>query len=1515
MKRLLVVVVLLSLMLFMRSFQAHTDAADNVLTLAAIGFVVLTTFAVADMGTRFSLPRVTGFIVTGVALGPSAANILSHDVVTEMRMFNTLALGLIATSAGLELNLKAILPLLKTLGSTTAVKVLVGAPLVGLTLFGSSHFIDLGVTGFESRAALATVMGVLSIGTSPSIALAILTETKAKGRLSDLVLGAAVFKDLVVVVCLAVGVAAAAALMDPSSRTDSSVLVHVGRELAGSLLAGAILGAILIAYVRFVQAEMLLFVAAMILVVAELCQVFHLELLLVFISAGFTVRNFSSYEHELMRPLELVALPVFVVFFTIAGASIQLSTAWAIMPAALAVCVVRAAVYWAAAFVGNAVGRESPVIKRNSWLAYLPQAGVTLGLVGIAAQKLPALGPQITTVGMAIVAVNLLIGPITLRLALSRAGEIPGITGDTNDSSQTAQPASGQNQTPQAPIGDLPDSLERYVETIRVATTSSFLAAWDSLKSSATDQAEEPSLEERLGVVRAFRLVAKGWYESWASGLTSLPVQVVVSRPLASLSSHPGDGRWMRLRLWGQRVRWKLSAGFRSRRVPVRLCARLTIEKTVAKVAAQLFDSALERQFAPMISATSNAVGRASCLQHELDRAVAEFARLLGTCGTVRVDPGGLHFSAVEPQIRTQIAQLDETRDEAHAARAGAFWGSEVAKRHIANLRKGVSGLLSLHLTGPARDGMTLTTTAIGRLGHDLSELGRNMESSSSVDIMRAAQREFNEAQQRVLDALSQSIPRASHGVRELGSALRSDIEKLPSEIRCYYPPASPSDAHGTIRRLNLRDVAETHLIRRLMPTLDQSARGLSNSFVHLPGEVKTCLEPATLLLEASNDDVSGWVGVRQRLQASSSRLTTLSELIVHQIEEEIDRQEVATLASLDALEREVSTAQLLGETTSHRLRHFASHLARRLRPSLDSRRSGRTTSADAHGLLSVTTRWLHPSVNADAAGWLSQQPVRDERIYSDRAKTLDRVLQLEAGWREGKRVAVLVCGEAGCGKTSLLNMCELELRSSRIFRLDAEAPEQAFTLSQTIANLLGCRPTESAVAYALAAQKPILLVDNLQRWLSRGFDPIEELANILLLIARARETLWVVAVDPALEERVSSLATVSAPFTVRIDIPTITRGDIQAMVASRAERAKHVVQFRPTTLGKLLHRLGVPGDELLYYASLTSASRGSPGRALALALATANGSERRLELDPRRLPPPVPPLGEHLTATQLVSLLTILQYGPSNVGALASRVGTDLDWAELDLSFLQSAGLVLADNRSYAIADTVRWIVIDELERIGALRLRGAIAGRKPRLTLVLRWLAAACLAIPGVLLSSRATPTFGWQAALVLAGAALLCLPALQNASAGLFLRWVSPFRVGDAVRTRGVYGTVVRVNTTHLELRDTIGGTSVVPYNKLLGQQLSVQGGTRYGARIRAHLPLVRVTPTVEQQILRAAYMCPYRKPESVVSVFIQPGQVLVEFYSWHRDSTKHVEKYLASCVSRSIQNQTPIPRPQE
>lgn len=462
MRRLGVLGVALALLLLAHQAVLGVDGAGgasfNPLTLAAIGFVVLTAYTVGELGGSIGLPRITGYILSGIALGPQASELLDGSMVRDMRVFNTLALGLIALTAGLELDLASIRRVARTLLGTLAAKL----ALLLLCVSGSFLAVDasfdvLGLASGDARIALALVMGVLGIGTSPAIILAVSNELGSKGRLTDLTLALSVVKDLVVVVALAITLALAQTLVSPGAHFDAHALVHVAQELLGSMAFGAVIGGLLILYIKRVHQEMLLVVLVFVLIGAEIQQFLHLELLLVFIAAGFVVRNFSDYGEELHHPLERVALPVFVVFFTTAGANLNLIESVTVLPLALTLVVARLVAFFAAGRFGAWLGDEPDEVRRNAWLTYFPQAGITLGLVTLAAERLPSIAEPLEQTGFAVVTLNLLLGPIAVRVGLSKAGEIgQGPETDPGRVTSDLAPAPKHRRVAIPPIQPLP---------------------------------------------------------------------------------------------------------------------------------------------------------------------------------------------------------------------------------------------------------------------------------------------------------------------------------------------------------------------------------------------------------------------------------------------------------------------------------------------------------------------------------------------------------------------------------------------------------------------------------------------------------------------------------------------------------------------------------------------------------------------------------------------------------------------------------------------------------------------------------------------------------------------------------------------------------------------------------------------------------------------------------------------------------------------------------------------------
>ncbi|MBL4686817.1 MAG: cation:proton antiporter, partial [Nannocystaceae bacterium] len=733
MRRGFVVLVLLAMMVGLQTLKAETSGQGDPLTLAAIGFVVLAAFAVAELGAKASLPKVTGYIVSGVVLGPYAASVLSHDIIGEMAMFKQLALGLIAITAGLELDLKGLRSLAKTLSATIGLKIILGFLLVGGTVIAGEMFLGvLNVEGTSALFAVALVMGALSLGTSPAIALAIISENKAKGRLTDTVLGAAIVKDIVVVIVLALAVASAKGLLG-GGGVGVEVLVHVGKELGLSAGLGALVGVLLIAYLRWIKAEMLLFVAAVVLVVGQISNALHLELLLVFIVAGLVVRNFSDHEHDLLHPLETVSLPVFIVFFTTAGAEVDLRATVTVLPLAIAVCSARAVAFVISGRLGGRVGGEPEPVQRLAWLGYLPQAGVTLGLLALASQQIPELAEPILALGMAVVALNLLVGPITMRLALRKAGEIPG---DEVAADGSAQPRPGEEETGapwerlRAP--ELRAIVKAYAEAEAAAMTDYVrrrLAPWvvarserlaDPLPDDGDHRQALTAINNVLehlppddaparveGVLRLFG--------SRVAALESIRAQVTVPLEPEFLRPLPEDSLGHASRKRVARVLDALRFRFskRTRTVPARAATRTVVEPRLARALeetvrnwyraeARMFEElrrcALGTVPSSETAAAIREIGESfvsdadADLQLAVTRSARALARKLAVVGSPIDSAARVRYSKVEPELvawrqrLTSDAEAWATRRDAGARLVGVVNEVALIERRIRDL-------------------------------------------------------------------------------------------------------------------------------------------------------------------------------------------------------------------------------------------------------------------------------------------------------------------------------------------------------------------------------------------------------------------------------------------------------------------------------------------------------------------------------------------------------------------------------------------------------------------------------------------------------------------------------------------------------------------------------------------------------------------------------------------------------------------------------------------------------------
>ncbi|MDH3224522.1 MAG: cation:proton antiporter, partial [Gemmatimonadota bacterium] len=358
MRRFVVLLLLLGLMALLQVLQAGSDTALNSFSLATFGFVLLAAYTLGQVAANLQLPKITGYIVTGLMFGPQVLNVFSSAVEADLRVVNDLAIGLIALSAGGEMHLAGLRKIARSLLLITLIKgglILVAVTGAVLALAPLIPFLDGQSLGLVLSVGM--ILGVLAIGTSPAATIAVINETGAKGRLADTTLGVAVVKDIVMVVLLALSLALAQTFSADGHGFEAAILGELALELSLSLLAGAALGGIIIAYLKYVGAEPWLFVVGVIFAMTAVAHEFHLEALLVFIVAGFVVQNASTLGHGFVELVERVALPVYVVFFSVAGAGLDLAALRTVLLIAVAIALVRlGAIYTGTALATKLAG-------------------------------------------------------------------------------------------------------------------------------------------------------------------------------------------------------------------------------------------------------------------------------------------------------------------------------------------------------------------------------------------------------------------------------------------------------------------------------------------------------------------------------------------------------------------------------------------------------------------------------------------------------------------------------------------------------------------------------------------------------------------------------------------------------------------------------------------------------------------------------------------------------------------------------------------------------------------------------------------------------------------------------------------------------------------------------------------------------------------------------------------------------------------------------------------------------
>lgn len=379
--------------------------------LIALGVLFLVGLATDGLGRRTNLPRVTLLLACGLLGGSAGFNLIPDGLRDVYPIVSVIALSMVAFLLGGELSFR-------TLRSQGRTIVIISLAVVFCTLIAVSA----GLAAIGVPLAAALMIGALATATDPAATLDVIHQSGTETEFSRTLKGIVAIDDAwgVMVFALLIVVARAVDGADPGLHLLTDALV----EIFGSMLLGCVIG-VPAAYLtgRLSDGEPLRIEALGVVFLTAGCALWlDLSYLIAGMTAGAVIVNLARHHTMAFREIENLEWPFMIIFFILAGATLEPAALWAIGPVGLAYFVLRILGRIAGGWLGGLLARTPRRQRRWYGPALLPQAGVAIGMALMAAEYFPEHGDMITALAIAATVAFELIGPILASFALRKAG-------------------------------------------------------------------------------------------------------------------------------------------------------------------------------------------------------------------------------------------------------------------------------------------------------------------------------------------------------------------------------------------------------------------------------------------------------------------------------------------------------------------------------------------------------------------------------------------------------------------------------------------------------------------------------------------------------------------------------------------------------------------------------------------------------------------------------------------------------------------------------------------------------------------------------------------------------------------------------------------------------------------------------------------------------------------------------------------------------------------------------------
>jgi len=386
--------------------------------LTQIGIILVVGFIGGKLAKLVKLPNVSGYLIAGLLIGPSLFKIVDAADVASLSILSEIGLAIIAFSIGSEFVIKDMMKLGKRIFWITFAEV-VGAVTV---VFVVMYFI------FQQPFAFSIVIASMSAATAPAATLLVIRQYKANGPMTRTLLPVVALDDVFGIMAFGIAISLAKVSVSGEALSFTTMIVNPLIEIGGSFLLGGALGAILSFITKKAENrdDNQVLAYAFIGIAVGLSNWLGISPLLTNIVMGTVLVNMVKNSKRIFTAVNDMATPFFVLFFTIAGASLDLSILSTVGIIGIGYILARAAGKYIGCWTGCLAMKTDKKTRNFLGLGMFPQGGISIGLLVIVRSDLPLYATAIGTIIMLSILVYETTGPLFAKIAIKKAGEING---------------------------------------------------------------------------------------------------------------------------------------------------------------------------------------------------------------------------------------------------------------------------------------------------------------------------------------------------------------------------------------------------------------------------------------------------------------------------------------------------------------------------------------------------------------------------------------------------------------------------------------------------------------------------------------------------------------------------------------------------------------------------------------------------------------------------------------------------------------------------------------------------------------------------------------------------------------------------------------------------------------------------------------------------------------------------------------------------------------------------------